>query len=206
MEKFRVLAATAAPLLVPNIDTDTIIPVVWLRSLGDDQAKGLFARWRLDAEGRKRPDFILNREPYDKSRILIAGRNFGCGSSRENAVWALMAFGIRCVIAPSFGDIFAENAAKNGLLTVPLPDDEVQRLADDVTRSQGAAIITVDLQACVVSTPDRRAIPFTVSPPIRDALLDGIDEIGRTLALDDHIRAFQHADQVKRPWIYDAAN
>jgi 3-isopropylmalate/(R)-2-methylmalate dehydratase small subunit len=206
MDKFRVLTATAAPLMVPNIDTDAIIPIVWLRSLGDDQAKGLFARWRRDESGDERPDFVLNREPYRRARILVAGRNFGCGSSRENAVWALMAFGIRCVIAPSFADIFSENAAKNGLLTVPLPEAETERLAAEVEHSQGAGTVTVDLDACQVTTPEGRAVAFAVNPAVRAALLEGIDEIGRTLQSEARIRTFQESDRRARPWIYAVAD
>ena len=203
MEKFRVFTSTAVPLMIPNIDTDTIIPIVWLRSLGDDQAKGLFSRWRLDAEGHEHPDFILNREPFRHARILVAGRNFGCGSSRENAVWALMAFGIRCVIAPSFGDIFSENAIKNGLLTVPMLEDEVQHLADEITRTQGSGSITVDLETCKVIAPDGSVISFTINPTARQSLLDGIDEIGRTQQHEDRISEFQNADRVARPWVYE---
>jgi len=201
MEKLTRVEGVAASFRKANIDTDAIIPAPWLRSVTFDPGKGLFAEWRYDADGKEKPDFILNQEPFRRSRIIVGGINFGCGSSRENAVWALVRFGIRCVIAPSFGDIFAENSFKNGLLPLVLPEQEVDALHAHLATANDPTL-TVDLEKCVIELPDGRTIGFSVPPTRRTALLEGLDEIGQSLKHDDAIRAFQERDRAARPWIY----
>jgi 3-isopropylmalate/(R)-2-methylmalate dehydratase small subunit len=201
MEKFKRLTGIAAPFAKPDIDTDAIIPAQWLRSLSVDLGKGLFAGWRYDAAGQEKTDFILNRLPYRDARVIVAGPNFGCGSSREGAVWALARFGIRCVIAPGFGDIFFENAFKNGLLPVILPEAEVKELMVFLETTNDPSL-TVDLERCVIETPQGRIIPFAIPPARRTALLEGLDEIGQTLHQEARIAAFQARDAAARPWIH----
>ncbi len=202
MKKFTKHTGIAAPLMRINVNTDAIIPTQWLQSLSSDLGRGLFSGWRYDAEGRENPDFVLNKPKYRQACILIAGVNFGCGSSREAAVWALMKFGIRCVIAPSFGDIFFGNSFQNGLLTVILPQDQVERLAEAVSRTESSPLMTVDLQTCTIIAPDGTSIPFTIDPARREALLEGLDQIGTTLKHEADIAAFQARDRKARPWIY----
>ena len=204
MEAFERLTGVAAPLLLENVNTDAIIPVPWIVNFGQDFGKGLFGGWRYGPDGAENPAFVLNQGPYREARILLAGRNFGCGSSREEAVWALLAFGIRCVIAPSFGDIFFENAFKKGLLPVTLPLDAVTELARAAAAGP-APVLTVDLRACTVEAPGGRPVAFAVDESRRQALLRGLDEIDLTLAHDAEIAAFQAADRARRPWIYGAA-
>ena len=204
MEKFTAVKGIAASFRQENIDTDAIIPATYLRSLNADLGGGLFGRSRYGADGKESPDFVLNRPPFRDSRILVAGANFGCGSSREGAVWALLRFGIRCVIAPSFGDIFFENAFKNGLLPVILPEHEVRALLDYLAATNDPTL-SVDLKRCVVETPQGRSIPFAIPPARRTALLEGLDEIGQTLQHGAEIAAFQTADGVKRPWVHARA-
>jgi len=201
MEKFTAVHGIAASFPQENIDTDAIIPARYLRSLGADLAGGLFARSRYLADGKEDPDFVLNRPPFRESRILVAGGNFGCGSSREAAVWALLRFGIRAVIAPSFGDIFFENALKNGLLPVILPEAQVQELLTHLATSNDPTL-AVDLGRCTVETPQGRSIPFAIAPARRAALLEGLDEIGQTLRRDADITAFQTTDAATRRWIH----
>ena len=201
MEKFDRLTGIAAPLLLENINTDAIIPVPWIVNFGRDLGQGLFGGWRYDAAEREKPDFVLNQPPYREARILLAGRNFGCGSSREEAVWALLGFGIRCVIAPSFGDIFFENSFKNGLLPVVLEPDGVTVLARAIAEGP-SPVLTVDLEACTVGAPRGPQLSFTIQEGRRRNLLLGLDEIGQTLAHDADIERFQAADRVRRPWIY----
>ena len=202
MEKFDVLTGVAAPLLRDNVDTDAIIPAEWLRSVRADHAKGLFGRWRYDDNGRDNPDFILNDRRFRGARILIAGRNFGCGSSRENAVWALLAYGFRCVIAPSFGDIFRENSTKNGVLALHLERQSVEKLAETILRSQDPTEMTVDLVSREIRSPSGRAISFDIEARLRDFLLAGMDQIGLTLKHSEAISLFQRKDREDRPWAY----
>ena len=201
MEKFDRLTGIAAPLLLENINTDAIIPVPWIVNFGRDLGHGLFGGWRYDAAEREKPDFVLNQPPYREARILLAGRNFGCGSSREEAVWALLGFGIRCVIAPSFGDIFFENSFKNGLLPVVLEPDGVAALARAIAEAP-SPVLTVDLEACTVGAPRGPQLPFTIQEGRRRNLLLGLDEVGQTLTQSADIDRFQAADRVRRPWIY----
>jgi 3-isopropylmalate/(R)-2-methylmalate dehydratase small subunit len=195
MEKFERLSAIAAPLDERNVDTDQIIPARYLRvpraaGLGDY----LFHDRRQDD-----PGFVLSDARFVGARILVAADNFGCGSSREAAVYALMDGGFRCVIAPSFGDIFRNNALRNGLLPVPLPAAEVDRLLAMLQRGN-AAEVTVDLAAQMVTLPDGSVVPFRIDPHRRRCLLEGLDDIGLTLSLSDEIDRFAAARAAAAPW------
>jgi 3-isopropylmalate/(R)-2-methylmalate dehydratase small subunit len=201
MERFERVTGVAAPLLLENVNTDAIIPVPWIVNFGQDLGKGLFGGWRYRADGAENPEFVLNQPPYRDARILLAGRNFGCGSSREEAVWALLGFGIRSVVASSFGDIFFENSFKNGLLPVVLDADRVAMLVDDAA-SRRPPLLTVDLESCTVGPPAGGGFPFAIQEGRRQALLAGLDEIDVTLARRADIDAFQAADRARRPWIY----
>ncbi|MBL6079978.1 3-isopropylmalate dehydratase small subunit [Belnapia sp. T18] len=192
MEAFTRLTSAAVALPRPNIDTDQIIPARFLsRPREVDHGEFLFhdAR-RVPATGEQDPDFPLNREEFGAARIIVAGRNFACGSSRESAVWALFDAGFRCAIAPSFGDIFRTNGMKNGLLPVVLPAEAVAALIGQVEAAPGAEV-TVDLQALEVTFPDGSVHGFEVDPFARHCLLEGLDEIGLTLSLEDEIAAFE---------------
>ncbi len=202
MEKFDILTGIAAPLMQENVNTDAIIPADWLRSVDADHAEGLFGRWRYLEDGRENPDFVLNQAQYRNARVLVAGRNFGCGSSRENAVWALAAYGIRCVMAPSFGDIFRENCVKNGLLPIILPQAEIDELAAEFIAINDAPEMEIDLVGLRIRTPLGRTLNFSIEEPVRDFLLAGMDEIDRTLTHMTAIQAFQTEDQILRPWAY----
>jgi 3-isopropylmalate/(R)-2-methylmalate dehydratase small subunit len=166
--------------------------------------KGLFGGRRYRPDGNEVADFVLNRPPFRDSKIIVAGANFGCGSSREGAVWALMRFGIRCVIAPSFGDIFHENSFKNGLLLITLPAPEMSTLAELLAAATNPTL-RVDLERCLIESPQGTSIPFILPPARRAALLEGLDEIGATLRHVSEIESFQRADRANRPWIYDRA-
>jgi 3-isopropylmalate/(R)-2-methylmalate dehydratase small subunit len=192
-EPFTTLTAIAAPLDMPNVDTDQIMPARFMRRPRDERyvAYG-FHDLRFTPEGATRPDFILNQPPFNGAGILVASRNFGVGSSREAAVYALLAMGFRAVVAESFGDIFFSNALKNGLLPVKLPESIVNALRQAVAAAPGATI-TVDLQRQVLTAPDGAEHPFTVPPFARDCLLRGLDEIGLTLTLADQITTFENA-------------
>ena len=203
MEPFTILDATAVPLMRANIDTDTIISAAWMRSVRLDMAEGLFAGWRYREDGSEAPDFPLNRACYRQARVLVAGRNFGCGSSREHAVWALAAWGIRAVISPGFADLFFENCFKNGLLPVRLKEEEVQRLAAEVEQAAGRRAVRIDLGACRVTAPGGWSARFAVPPDRRDALLRGLDDIERSAGQEAAIAAFQRDDRRRRPWIYE---
>ncbi|HET6536964.1 MAG TPA: 3-isopropylmalate dehydratase small subunit [Sphingopyxis sp.] len=181
MQKFTQLTAVAAPLAIANIDTDMVIPAKYMQALTrNGLGKHLFQEMRYHDDGTDRADFILNSEACRKARILIADRNFGCGSSREHAVWALTDFGIACVIAPSFGDIFSNNARKNGLLLIRLADDLCERLRAEMALSQYAPI-TVDLEAQQIRLASGEIIPFDIDPDDRHTLMEGLDDITRTL-------------------------
>jgi 3-isopropylmalate/(R)-2-methylmalate dehydratase small subunit len=184
-----------------NIDTDTVIRIERLTNAAPEETgRWLFEALRMDAAGREKPDFVLNQPHFQDAPILLAGENFGCGSSGEGAVWALKYAGIRCVIAPSFGDIFANNCFQNFVLPVVLPADQVERLAREC--AGGNARITVDLERRVVVTPRGETLPFHVEAIRRDALLAGLDEIGLTMTLELAIDAFQSQDRVTRPWVW----
>jgi 3-isopropylmalate/(R)-2-methylmalate dehydratase small subunit len=207
MEKFQSLTAIAAPLLRDNIDTDVIIRI---EHLVGSAVQGALGRWcfevlRYKADGSENPDFILNQPPYRSAQILLAGENFGCGSSREAAVWALMEAGFRCVIASSFGDIFTNNCFQNGLLPVALGAGEIRNMAAQVEADPENNRITIDLESCLVITPDQRRLPFRIPQMRRDAFLYGLDEVELTLRRSADMSAFQARDRLARPRIYDLA-
>lgn len=192
----------AASFPAQNIDTDAIIPAAYQRSLSTNMGEGLFAGWRYDLEGNEVPNFILNREPFRQSSIIVGGPNFGCGSSREAAVYALMQFGIRCVIAPSFGDIFFENSFKNGLLTVVLPEPQVAELHRYLEKTNDPHV-HVDLEQCIVELGDGTRWDFAIPPAKRTALLKGLDEIGVTLEHDEEIEQYQRDAASRFRWIFE---
>ncbi len=203
MEKFTMLSGVAAPLLRSNIDTGAIIAPVYMLSRSIDLGAKLFANWRYDVNGKESPDFVLNHPRYRAARILLAGPNFGCGSSREGAVWALMRFGIRCVIAPSFGEIFYSNACQNGLLPVTLTDTEVQDLAEEVSAAP-EPLLTVDLVSCRIHSPTGKQIAFTFAPDRRAALIEGLDETSLILRYENEIDEFQRRMSAAQPWLFGA--
>lgn len=209
MNKFTKLTAIAAPLLRINVDTDAIIPSREMKRVSKaGLGNGLFAGWRYTEPGSRNenPDFILNREPYRRAKILLSGANFGCGSSREHAVWALAEWGIRAVIAPSFGAIFFGNCVRNSILPVILPDERVKTLAALVAEDPENNRIKIDLQQCIVTGPDRQTDSFDIAPADRKMLLEGLDAIAVTMQHDVEILAFQARDRLKRPWIYSQAD
>ncbi len=201
MDKFTTLTGIAAPLPLVNVDTDMIIPKQHLKTIKrTGLGRHLFDELRYDAEGNEIPDFVLNRPPYRQAQILVAGANFGCGSSREHAPWALLDFGIRCVIAPSFADIFYNNCFKNGILPVVLPQEAVDVLMDDA-RNGANARMTVDLAAQTVTASDGRSFGFEVDPFRRHCLLNGLDDIGLTLEKAAAIAAYEGEAARRRPWV-----
>jgi 3-isopropylmalate/(R)-2-methylmalate dehydratase small subunit len=207
MRKFTKLTGVAAPLMRDNVDTDAIIPGSQLLFVGKSGfSSGLFAEWRYDNASREdrkeNPDFLLNHEPYRDAKILLAGVNFACGSSREPAVWALRDFGIRCIIAESYGHIFYASCFKNGLLPVTLPLEQVEELARQVNDSEGRDSVTVDLIESTVIAPDGQHFGFEVADMYRNALLEGLDDISATLRYKDEFDEFRQRDRRKRPWIY----
>lgn len=202
MEKFTHLDAVAAPLMRANIDTDAIIPSREMKRVSKSGLSvGLFADWRYsDVKARvENPDFVLNQDPYRGAPILITGTNFGCGSSREHAVWALKEFGVRCIIAPSFGAIFQSNCVRNGILPVVLPEDQVQALAAQVNADRDAHL-SVDLEGQVVIGPDGTRHPFTIPEADKEMLIEGLDLIGITLKRAEQIGEFETAYRSDRPW------
>jgi len=203
MQSFTVLEGTAAPLMRPNINTDIIIRIERLRDLeGDKLGPYAFESWRYRPDGSEDPAFVLNKPQYRQARIMIAGDNFACGSSREAAVWALQAFGIRCVIAPSFGTIFFSNCFQNGVLPVVLPPEVVDGLAAEVEATQGKGRVTIDLHRCVVISPSGKEAAFTIDAMLRQGMLEGLDQIELTRAREPQIAAFQARDRASYPWIY----
>lgn len=204
MEPLRQIEGAAAPLMRQNVDTDVIIPMRRLLSAApEDLGRHAFEPLRYAADGSDNPEFVLNQPAFRGAPILLAGDNFGCGSSREVAVWAIKAMGIRCIIAPSFGDIFRNNCFENSVLPIALPADAVEALADE-TRTGGAnARFTVDLEACRITCPSGRIVRFEVSTARREALLQGLDAIDATLRRADAIADYQARDRMRRPWVYD---
>ena len=193
MEKFTKLTGVAAPLPMINVDTDMIIPKQFLKTIErTGLGKSLFFDMRFDADGVEVDDFVLNRPAYREASVLVTGKNFGCGSSREHAPWALLDFGIRCVIASSFADIFYNNCFKNGMLPVTLPEDQVEARFQLVAATVGYQL-TVDLESQSISDDSGLHYAFEVDPFRRDCLLKGLDDIGLTLAHEDKIRAFEEA-------------
>lgn len=201
MQKFDRLRAVAAPLPLVNVDTDMIIPKQFLKTIErTGLAKGLFYEMRYDTDGNKK-DFVLDRPAYSAAQILVAGDNFGCGSSREHAPWALLDRGIRCVIAPSFADIFYNNCFKNGILPITLPQAQVDEL---MAAAEGGAnaVFTVDLEAQQVTSPSGAVYGFAVDPFRKHCLLNGLDDIGLTLQKSDAIAAFEARGRATQPWLY----
>ena len=202
MQKFTTLTAVAAPMPAPNIDTDKIIPAEHLKTIKrTGLGKVLFERLRFTPDGKEIPDFVLNKPAYRQAKILVAGENFGCGSSREHAVWALLDFGIRCVIAPEFADIFHNNAPKNGILCIKLPQNIVDELTKDAEKGENARL-TVDLDAQEITRPNGEKVPFKVDPFVRHCLLNGLDDIGLTLEKAPAITSFEDAQKAKTPWLF----
>jgi 3-isopropylmalate/(R)-2-methylmalate dehydratase small subunit len=184
-----------------NVDTDMIIPKQFLKTIErSGLGKNLFDEMRYDAEGREIEHFVLNRPAYRKAQILVAGENFGCGSSREHAPWALLDFGIRCVIAPSFADIFYNNCFKNGILPIALPQEDVDKLMDDAERGANA-VVTIDLENQVITGPDGGEVRFEVDPFRKHCLLNGLDDIGLTMEKAEGIDAFEARQAAEAPWL-----
>lgn len=201
MEKFTVLTGVAAPLNMINVDTDMIIPKQFLKTIKrTGLGKNLFDEMRYTQDGAEVPDFVLNKAAYRNAKVLIAGANFGCGSSREHAPWAIADFGIRCVIAPSFADIFFSNSFKNGILLIKLPVDVVNGLIAQAENGANATF-TVDLEQQQITAPDGSVIGFDVDPFKKHCLLNGLDDIGLTLMKGDKIEAFEAARKQSSPWL-----
>jgi 3-isopropylmalate/(R)-2-methylmalate dehydratase small subunit len=203
---FTSLSAIAAPIMRTNIDTDVIIRI---ERLVGNSVRGTLGKWAFGSlrylpDGSENPEFILNREPYRQAEILVTGPNFGCGSSREGAVWALQEMGIRVVIGSGFGDIFFANCFQNGILPIVVDKDIVDRLAAEVEHTQGAGRIGIDLQEQTITSPSGNRHHFEIDPRRRAGLLEGLDEVALTLQRDDEIRAFQASDRAARPWIHFA--
>ncbi|KKX26660.1 3-isopropylmalate dehydratase small subunit [Rhizobium sp. LC145] len=201
MEKFVKLTGVAAPLPVVNVDTDMIIPKDYLKTIKrTGLGKGLFAEARYKEDGSENADFVLNKPAYRNANILVAGDNFGCGSSREHAPWALLDFGIRCVISTSFADIFYNNCFKNGILPIVVSQEDLDKLMDDASRGANA-ILTVDLEAQEITGPDGGSLHFDIDPARRHILLEGLDDIASTLKSDAVIGSFENKLRTERPWL-----
>jgi 3-isopropylmalate/(R)-2-methylmalate dehydratase small subunit len=205
MQAFESVTGPAIPLMMANVDTDVIIPIQRLVGTGrEGLGPYAFERLRYRADGSDNPDFVANREPYRGSPIMLAAENFGCGSSREGAVWALMGMGVRCVIAPSFGDIFFANCFQNGLLPVRLPIEAIRRIAEETEASPGNARTTVDLARQLVITPRGEELPFPVDARKKEAMLHGLDDIALTLKYADAIAAWRERDRASRAWAWES--
>ncbi|MBK5910338.1 3-isopropylmalate dehydratase small subunit [Rhodothalassium salexigens] len=204
MQPFTTLSSRPTPFVRDNVDTDLIIPAAYLKTVSrEGLGRGCFETVRYDAEGQPRADSVFDQPAYAGSQILVGGDNFGCGSSREHAVWALADLGFRCVIAESFADIFASNCFKNGVLTVRLDRDAVTALAAE---GEAGRAIAVDLDAQTVTTEDGTAHRFEIDPFRKHCLIEGLDEVALTLdRYGDEIAAFEAADRLRRPWLHDAA-
>ena len=203
MDAFTRLDAKIAPLPLANIDTDQIIPKQFLKTVErEGLAKGLFYDLRFDGEGKERPDFVLNQAAYKGAGVLVAGDNFGCGSSREHAPWALMDFGIRCVVSTSFADIFYNNCFQNGLLPVVLPAEQVQALMEEA--KGGNHLVTVDLKAQTLVSPAGETFHFEIDPVRKEKMLKGLDAIGETLQAAADIDTYEMKRALDRPWLEDA--
>ena len=202
MEKFTTLTGIAAPMDAINVDTDQIIPKLHLRTIErTGLGKVLFDELRFHPDGTEKPEFILNRPPWREAEILVAGDNFGCGSSREHAPWALLDFGIRCIVSTSFADIFYNNCFKNGILPVTVPRDALDALMADASDRENP-VLTVDLEAQEITRPNGAVIGFTIDEFRRDCLLNGLDDIGLTMQKVDRIDAFEARQREQQPWLY----
>jgi 3-isopropylmalate/(R)-2-methylmalate dehydratase small subunit len=201
MDKFTTLTGVAAPLPIINVDTDKIIPKQHLKTVErTGLGKALFEELRYRDDGSENPDFVLNQPAYRQAKILVAGENFGCGSSREHAPWALMDFGIKCVIALSFADIFYSNSFKNGMLLIKLPQTVVNELMDDAKKGANARL-TVDLASQTITRPDGGTVKFDMDPFLKDCLLNGLDDIGLTLKKESKIAAYEQKQHLSQPWL-----
>ena len=202
MDKFKSLTGVAAPLPMMNVDTDMIIPKQFLKTIKrTGLGKNLFDEMRYTTDGKEIPGFVLNKPAYRQAKILVTGDNFGCGSSREHAPWALLDFGIRCVIATSFADIFYNNCFKNGILPIVLPKEEVDKLMDDAQRGANA-IVSIDLEKQEIRGPDGGCIKFEVDAFRKHCLLNGLDDIGLTLEKRRHIDGFEEKNRMLQPWLW----
>ncbi|MDO9059376.1 MAG: 3-isopropylmalate dehydratase small subunit [Bradyrhizobium sp.] len=202
MDKFTTLEGVAAPLKIINVDTDMIIPKQYLKTIKrTGLGTGLFSEQRYKDDGSENPDFILNKPAYRQAKILVAGDNFGCGSSREHAPWALLDFGIRCVISTSFGDIFYNNCFKNGILPIRVTQDDLDKLFDDAERGANATL-SIDLAAQEIRGPDGGTVKFEIDPFRKHCLMNGLDEIGLTLQHADEIKAFETKHKLAQPWLF----
>jgi 3-isopropylmalate/(R)-2-methylmalate dehydratase small subunit len=204
MRKFTVLTGVAAPLPISNVDTDMIIPKQHLKTIKrTGLGKALFEEMRYDNSGKENPDFVLNKPAYRKAQILVAGENFGCGSSREHAPWALLDFGITCVISTSFADIFYNNCFKNGILPIKVSKEDLGKLMDDATRGANATL-SVDLEAQTIQGPDGGTVKFEIDPFRKKCLLEGLDDIGLTLQRAADIDAYEKRNAGAQPWLHGA--
>ena len=200
MDKFTTLSGVAAPLPIINVDTDMIIPKDYLKTIKrTGLAEGLFAEMRLNEDGSENPDFVLNKPAYRNAKVLVTGDNFGCGSSREHAPWALLDFGIRCVISTSFADIFYNNCFKNGILPIVVDQDDLDKLMDDAERGANATL-TVDLEAQEIRGPDGGVVRFDIDPFKKHCLLNGLDDIGLTMEKAPKIDQYETRLSENQPW------
>ena len=201
MEKFTKLTGVAAPMPLVNIDTDMIIPKQFLKTIKrTGLGKSLFYEMRYNEDGSENPDFVLNKPAWRNAEILVAGDNFGCGSSREHAPWAIADFGIRCVISTSFADIFYSNCFKNGILPIKLPQEDIDKLMDDAERGANATV-SVDLESQTITGPDGGTISFEIDPHKKHCLLNGLDDIGLTLQKQTAIDSFEQKQAAAQPWV-----
>lgn len=200
MDKFDKLSGVAAPLPIINIDTDMIIPKDYLKTIKrTGLGEGLFAEMRFNEDGSAKEDFVLNQAAYQGAKILVAGDNFGCGSSREHAPWALLDFGIRCIISTSFADIFYNNCFKNGVLPIVVSQEDLDKLMDDASRGANA-VVSVDLEAQEIKGPDGGTIGFDIDPHRKHCMLNGLDDIGQTLQKASAIDSYEAKTAQSRPW------
>ena len=201
MQKFETLTGVAAPLNIVNIDTDMIIPKQFLKTiLRTGLGKSLFFEMRYTQEGQELPEFVLNKQAYRKAEILVAGGNFGCGSSREHAPWALLDFGIRCVISTSFADIFYNNCFKNGILPIQVSPEDLKKLMDDAERGANATL-TIDLPSQTIRGPDGGKVTFDIDPFRKHCLLNGLDDIGLTMEKVKSIDSFEKKQAAMQSWL-----
>jgi 3-isopropylmalate/(R)-2-methylmalate dehydratase small subunit len=201
MQKFTTLTGVAAPLPMINVDTDKIIPKQYLKTIErTGLGKGLFAEMRYNEDGSENPDFVLNKPAYRNAKVLVAGDNFGCGSSREHAPWALADFGIRCVISTNFADIFYNNCFKNGMLLVKVGPEDIEKLLDDAERGANATL-TIDLEKQEIRGPDGGVVHFDIDPHLKHCLLNGLDDIGLTEQKRESIVSYEQKATVERPWL-----
>jgi 3-isopropylmalate/(R)-2-methylmalate dehydratase small subunit len=200
MDKFTRLEGVAAPLRIVNVDTDMIIPKQYLKTLKrTGLGKGLFSELRFKEDGSDNPDFVLNKPAYRNAKIIVADNNFGCGSSREHAPWALLDYGIRCVISTQFGDIFYNNCFKNGLLPIKVAPEDLEKLFDDAERGSNATL-SIDLEKQEIRGPDGGVIKFDIDPHRKHCLLNGLDDIGQTNLKKAKIQSFEEKSRAERPW------